>query len=123
MDRAPSYIEYLEARGYRMSMPPLAWIRRMFGEVWLQPGFHEFWRVWSPLVGFALCRLYLVLGGRRHRAPALIGTFLVSGFFFHDVPLMLLLGKPLLVCTGAWLFFALATLASARLVPAGWPPA
>ncbi len=120
MTSAPSYQEYLEARGYPASMPPLRVIRRMFVDCWFEPGFHNFWRTWSPLAGFVLHRLYRTLGGRENRPLAVVITFLSSGLVFHDLPLMFLLGKPLLVCTGAWFFFALATLVSARAVPPGW---
>ena len=123
MNAAASYPEYLEARGYHASMPVLRMIRRMFLGCWWEPGFHNFWRAWNPVAGFFLYRLYHLLGGCQNRTLAVVASFLFSGFVFHDFPLMLLLQRPIIVCTSAWLFFALATLVSARLVPLGWAPA
>lgn len=114
MPRAPTYNEYLRTRGFE-SLGPVRAAHRMLIACWFQPGFHRFWQLWSPLAGFVLFRLYLLLGGRRRRVHAVFACFAISGFAFHDVPLMIILGRPLVVCTVAWLFYACATLASSRV--------
>jgi hypothetical protein len=113
MTGAPTYSEYLRARGFG-SLGPLGVAHRMLVGCWCQEGFHRFWQLWSPLAAFVLFRLYLRLGGRQRRTRAVLASFAISGFAFHDVPLMLILGRPIVVCTIAWLFYAVATLVSSR---------
>jgi hypothetical protein len=114
MTGAPTYREYLRVRGFE-SLSPLDAVHRMLVECWFEAGFHRFWRLWSPLAGFALFRLYLLLGGRQRRVRAVFASFAVSGLAFHDVPLMIIFGEPIVVCTIAWLFYAGATLVSSRV--------
>lgn len=69
---------YLLRRGYRTSND-WPFFRRAFLESWAQPGFHRFWRVWNPGLGFLTFRMYRVIGGNRRGHVATILTFLGSG--------------------------------------------
>jgi hypothetical protein len=97
----------------------------MFLDCWAEPGFHRFWRVWNPVYGYVLFRLYLYLGGPRRRVSLSLLVFALCGFVAHDLPVSLIVGRPLLVCTTA--FFAWGILASAArfldrpLAFASWP--
>lgn len=82
--RAPTFDDFLRARGFDAKAPG-AFLRRMFLTSWGEPGFHAFWRMWNPLYGYILFRLYLVLGGRRRPALASLIVFLACGFFLHDL--------------------------------------
>ncbi|MCP4200688.1 MAG: hypothetical protein GY769_01985 [bacterium] len=94
---------------------------------WVQPGFHRFWRVWNPLYGYFLYRLYLVLGGNRHRLVATLTVFASCGFVLHDLLVFLFSGYFSLVCTFGFVFFAILSLLSARfqklLRQGEWPAA
>lgn len=81
---APSFAEYLAARGFDPS-DRRVFFRRMFVTAWGEPGFHRFWRLWNPLYGYGLFRLYLVLGGNRRPLLASLVVFLACGFFLHDL--------------------------------------
>jgi len=121
-----SYEQYLARRGFPPLDPPGPFYRYMFLSCWVAPGFHMFWRRWSPLAGFALFRLYLRLGGRRHHHAATLGVFLVSGAL-HDVLLSVVLGRLSLALTGTWLawgvFSLLAQAHAQRVGFRRWPAA
>lgn len=81
---APSFNEFLAARGFDPT-DRAAFVRRMFVTAWGEPGFHRFWRLWNPLYGYGLFRLYLVVGGNRRPLLASLLVFLACGFFLHDL--------------------------------------
>jgi hypothetical protein len=54
------------------------------------PSFTDFWRYWNPVYGYLL--LFFVYPSLRRYLPrraAVYGSFLVSGFFLHDLPFSL----------------------------------
>jgi len=96
----------------------------MFLDSWAEPGFHRFWRVWNPAYGYLLFRLYRRMGGsRRGPLPALV-VFSACGFVAHDLPVGILFGRPIIVCTIAFLvwglFASISRTFESRLT--GWPP-
>ena len=98
----PTFTQYLRRRGYDRQASSAHFLRRMFLECWLESGFHRFWRVWNPLYGFFLYRLYLRLrrlGGNYNRFVAAVGVFEACGFGLHDFPVSLVLGRSTFVCT------------------------
>lgn len=107
-----TFVDYLERRGYDLNRGSAAFLGHLFFQSWLQPGFHLFWRVWNPVYGYFLFRIYLMAGGNRRRVTATATVFLFCGFVFHDLPLTLAFGRLSLVCTTAFFFYAIATLAS-----------
>lgn len=118
--------QYLARRGYDLRGGARPFLRRMFVESLGQPGFHRFWRVWNPLYGFALYRLYVALGGNRRRVRATLAVFVLCGALLHDLPVSLLLGRVSLATTCAFSLFAVLALASRaaqpRLRQRRWPP-
>lgn len=112
-----TFESYLKARGYDLRRGTGAFLRRMFVECWVQPGFHLFWRVWNPAYGYMLFRIYRRIGGARRRTVATIATFLFCGLALHDLPVSLVLRRPSVVCSIAFLFYSVASLGS-RLVAA-----
>jgi D-alanyl-lipoteichoic acid acyltransferase DltB (MBOAT superfamily) len=89
--------------------------RAAFGSL-AQPGFHRFWRVYNPAIGYPLFRLYVALGGNRNRAPATLGVFLWCGFL-HDVIVMILKWHWSIIFVVAYFCFALLSLLSLKLQP------
>jgi hypothetical protein len=87
----------------------------MFLECWAEPGFHRFWRVWNPLYGYFLFKLYRILGGNKHKTSATLGTFIFCGFFLHDLPVSLITGGLLLNTTLAFMFFGVFVILSHQL--------
>ena len=99
----------------------------MFLDCWAEPGFHRFWRVWNPLYGYVLFRLYRKLGGARRRFPLTLLVFTLCGLLSHDLPASLLAGRPLVTCTASFFLWgvlvALARLLDRPLAFATWPGA
>lgn len=84
------FARYLHRRGYRSSTGwPFA--RRAFLECWAQPGFHRFWRVWNPGLGFLVFRLYRAVGGNRGGPSTKVVAFLASGIA-HNLLVLPFLG-------------------------------
>ncbi len=119
--------QYLKRRGFDFHAGSAAFLRRMFVAVWFEPGFHRFWRIWNPLYGYFLFRLYHRLGGNRHRFFATIVVFLTSGFLLHDVPIALITRRAQVTVTSAFLAYGIASLlaqaADRRLAFRLWPGA
>ena len=105
-----TYTQYLVRRGFPPVVPALPFLRYMLLESWAAPGFDIFWRRWNPLAGFALYRLYILLGGRRHHHVATFVVFALAGAL-HDLLLSLVFGVTSIILTAAWCFFAVACLA------------
>lgn len=79
-----TYESFLRSRGFDpRNVPSFLW--RMFVVCWAEPGFHRFWRLWNPLYGYALFRVYLAIGGNKRPALASLVVFLLCGFVLHDL--------------------------------------
>jgi hypothetical protein len=114
--RRQHYREYLSLRGYDPDASKWAVLRRALLESWAQPGFHRFWQVWNPGIGYLLYRLYVLLGGRRRRGLATPAVFLICGFV-HDAAVMAMFRQPFVAFSCAFLCFGLLVIASRRLEP------
>ena len=79
-------------------------------ECWAEPGFHRFWRVWNPLYGFYLHKLYVALGGRDRPITSALAVFVFCGFVLHDLLGLLTTGRFSLSTTFSFVFFGLAAL-------------
>jgi Zn-dependent protease len=99
----------------------------MFVTPFGEPGFHRFWRLWNPLFGYALFRLYLAMGGRRRPLVASLVVFTACGLFLHDLVRFAVTGHFSPTTTAAFLIFWLLTVANraweAKLGQASWPRA
>lgn len=80
-----AYLDYLQLRGYGGHLNDVFFVRRGFLECWLEPGFHRFWQVWNPGIGYFTYRLYLKLGGKDRQAAATMAVFLVNGLIHNLV--------------------------------------
>ena len=110
------YREYLSLRGYNPDSGKRSVLKRALFESWAEPGFHRFWQVWNPGIGYLLFRLYLLLGGRQRRTLTTVVVFLVCGFL-HDVAVMIMFRQPFLAFSCAFLCFGLLTVASRGFEP------
>jgi hypothetical protein len=108
------YREYLLLRGYELKSSRWSILKRALIESWAEPGFHSFWQVWNPGIGYLLFRLYLLLGGKKRRALTTLLVFCVCGLL-HDATVMIMFRRPFLVFTCAFLCFGLLTVVSRRL--------
>ena len=52
------YDQYLVFRNYDPAAGKLAVLKRALITSWGEAGFHRFWQVWNPGVGYYLYRLY-----------------------------------------------------------------
>lgn len=73
------YRHYLRRRGFGNHLHDQSFVIRGFLACWATPGFHRFWQVWNPGIGYLTFRLYLALGGQKHRHAATVATFAVNG--------------------------------------------
>ena len=68
---------------------PRGRILTMFLRAFTAPTFAAFWHYWNPVYGYLLARfVYRPSRSILPRPPAVILTFLCSGFFLHDLPLI-----------------------------------
>jgi hypothetical protein len=86
-----NYQVYLKRRGYGDHTDDGYYFFRAFLQCWAQPGFHRFWWLWNPGLGYFTFKIYRVLGGNRRRQISLIGTFTASGLI-HSVIVLPFLG-------------------------------
>jgi len=70
---------YLHRRHYT-SVNDWPFFRRAFLECWAEAGFHRFWRIWNPALGFLVFLLYRRIGGVRGDPFSKILAFVASGF-------------------------------------------
>jgi hypothetical protein len=100
-------------------------LRRAVIDAFAQPGFHRFWRIYNPMIGFLLFRLYVFFGGNKYRVPATIGVFFVCGVC-HDLLVFILFRHLQVVITFAFLLFGIFSLIShyfqSLLQQNRWPP-
>jgi hypothetical protein len=109
-----SYAQYCLRRGYQPPFKGWPVIRRSLFESWAQPGFHRFWRVWNPPVGYLLFRFYILLGGNRNRFISTSIVFAVSGAL-HDVVVFALVPKWGPIITSSYLVFGWLSLLSLKM--------
>lgn len=106
---AGDFNTFLRRRGFDPDHA-LPLLKRMFVECWREPDFRGFWRLWNPVYGYGLYRLYVLLGGNRHPRAASLVVFLFCGAALHDVPVGLLTGRFTVATTVAffvyWLWLA-----------------
>lgn len=120
-----TYEQYCLRRGY--SPPFRGWsvIRRSLFGSWTQPGFHRFWKVWNPPIGYLLFRIYILLGGNRNRFVSTSIVFAFSGAL-HDLVVAALvpIWGPIITCS--YLIFGWLSLLSMKmeknLHQEKWPP-
>ena len=82
--RFPSSAFYTK-RGYKYPLQIVDVMLRWWFLSFAQPGFHRFWRVWNPLLGYLLFLFYIVLGGNKRPFMAGFVVFTSCGFFLHDL--------------------------------------
>jgi len=110
------YARYAKARGFTTEINDWPYVRRSFLECWAEPGFHRFWQVWNPGIAYFVYRLYLRLGGRRHRDLATIGAFLGCGLG-HWLGVLPVIQRWTWMLPTTFLAFGLLTVASRHLAP------
>lgn len=110
------YQLYLRRRGFGNHLHDRSFVIRGFLACWAVPGFHGFWQVWNPGIGYLTFRLYLVLGGRKHREGATVATFVLSGLA-HTVLVCPFFGRWSWTLIVAFLLFGILTALSRRLQP------
>jgi hypothetical protein len=108
------YREYLLLRGYDPESNKWSILKRALIESWAEPGFHRFWKVWNPGIGYLLFRLYLLLGGKQRRTFTTLVVFGACGLL-HDVVVMMMFRHPFLVFSCAFLCFGFLTMVSRSL--------
>jgi hypothetical protein len=108
------YTAYVRLRGYGDHLNDGPFFVRSFLTCWAEPGFHRFWRVWNPGISYFCFRLYLALGGKRHRVPATLIVFEVCGIA-HVGVFYLLLRRWSLVLPVVFFCFGVLTLLSRGL--------
>jgi hypothetical protein len=99
-----SYDQYLILRNFDPSAGKLVILKRALIDSWGEPGFHRFWQVWNPGVGYLLYRCYRWLGGYHHRLVATMAVFTLCGFL-HDLMVMLIFRRPFMAFTAAFILF------------------
>ena len=82
--RFPSKSFYIK-RGYKFPLESTDVLLRWWFLSFAQPGFHRFWRVWNPLLGYLLFLFYIILGGNKRPFLATFVVFTSCGFVFHDL--------------------------------------
>lgn len=106
-----NYREYLLLRGYDPDSSKWSVLKRALIGSWAEPGFHRFWKVWNPGIGYLLFRLYIRIGGKQRRTLTTLAVFLVCGLL-HDVVVMAMFRHPFLAFSCAFLCFGLLTIMS-----------
>jgi hypothetical protein len=72
--------------------------------------FAVFWQYWNPIWGYYLAKyIYSPLRIFLPSAAAIVATFVCSGAL-HDLVAMLILGKPVFICTPWFLFLGIGVL-------------
>lgn len=87
-----NYKQYLKLRGFEDHVHDWIFVKRGYLGCWLQPGFHRFWQVWNPGIGYFTYKLYLSFGGKDKRNTATIAAFFVNGLI-HNLVISLFLWR------------------------------
>jgi hypothetical protein len=106
-----TYTQFCLRRGYKPPFKGWAVIRQSVFESWAQPGFHRFWRVWNPPIGYLLFRIYIAFGGNRNRFVSTSIVFAISGAL-HDLVVFALVPMWGPIITSSYLVFAWLSLLS-----------
>jgi hypothetical protein len=106
-----TYKEFLTSRNIDEPTKPWPYFRQGVVMCWTEPGFHNFWRKWNPLIGYFTYRLYVFLGGKKRLVPATLVTFIICGFA-HDLVGLLLFKKLTPKSTIIFILFSIFTLLS-----------
>ena len=83
-DYVDDYRGYLRFRGYGTHLNDWVFIKRGFIECWWEPGFHRFWQIWNPGIGYFTYKFYLFLGGNKRQNLATITAFVINGLI-HNI--------------------------------------
>jgi len=110
------YNKYLILRKYDPSSGKLRILKRALLDSWGEPGFHRFWQVWNPGIGYFLYRLYRLFGGNRNRLISTILVFVLCGLL-HDAIVMLIFQKPFVAFTVAFILFGVLALINRAIEP------
>lgn len=86
------YKKYLRLRGFGTHINDWIFVKRGFIECWWEPGFHHFWQVWNPGIGYFTYKFYIRLGGNKRQDLGTIAIFLINGLI-HNLVAMLFLKK------------------------------
>jgi hypothetical protein len=120
------YRAYARMRGFRTEVNDWPYVRRSFIECWAEPGFHRFWQVWNPGIGYFVYRLFLRLGGRRRWTGPTLLAFPLCGLA-HTLIVVPFFGRWAFSVITAFTCFGLLTVASRRasriLRQGRWPVA
>ena len=108
------YKAYVSMRGYGDHLNDGPFLVRSFLTCWAEPGFHRFWQVWNPGIGYSVFRIYLAFGGKRNRVVATLAAFELCGIA-HVVGVYPFLRRWSLVLPVTFLCFGILTLVSRRL--------
>ena len=105
------YKQFLRYRGFGEHLNDRYFARRGFLECWMEPGFHRFWQVWNPGIGYLAYKLYILLGGNKRQKTATVITFLINGIT-HNLIVSILLWRWELPLPFTFLSFGIFTIAS-----------
>lgn len=79
------YKQYLLMRGYQGHVNDWFFVKRGFIECWSAPGFHRFWQVWNPGIGYFTYKIYLPFRRNNRQNLGTIMTFLINGLIHNIV--------------------------------------
>lgn len=85
-----NYKQFLKMRGYGNHVNDWMFVKRSFLDCWMQPGFHRFWQIWNPGIGYFAYKVYLSCGGKNRQNLATFATFLVNGLVHNLLGSMIL---------------------------------
>jgi len=85
-----NYKQFLKLRGFGNHVNDWPFVKRGFLECWIQPGFHRFWQIWNPGIGYFAYTIYVSCGGRNQRNIATIAAFLVNGLAHNLIASLIL---------------------------------
>lgn len=72
---ACNYTLFLKMRGYGDHLNDWIFVKQSFFDCWMQPGFHRFWQIWNPGIGYFAYKVYLSCGGKNRQNLATFTTF------------------------------------------------
>lgn len=84
-----SYECYLKMRGYGNHLNDWFFFKRGFLACWLEPGFHRFWQVWNPGIGYFAYKLYVLFGGNQRKNLATVAAFVLNGLIHNLIASLL----------------------------------
>lgn len=81
------YRDYLQLRGFGTHINDWIFVKRGFIECWWEPGFHRFWQLWNPGIGYFTYKFYLSMGGNKRHNLGTIIVFVINGLI-HNLVIM-----------------------------------